>query len=67
MSERVFDDPTLPPPGRRSGDGSTSILPYLLKTLATRPQAAGIETLPQPAGPVAQAAPPPSAGASEPR
>ena len=67
MSERVFDDPNLPPPGRRSGDGSTSILPYLLKTLATRPQAAGIEALPRPAGPVSLTAPPASGGASEPR
>jgi len=40
MPERLFDDPTLPPPGRRSGAGSASVIPYLLKSLATRPQAA---------------------------
>lgn len=38
MAERHFDDPTLPPPGQRTGAGSASILPYLLKTLAARPQ-----------------------------
>jgi hypothetical protein len=39
MAERErFDDPALPPPGSRSGDGTASILPYLLKSLATRPQ-----------------------------
>lgn len=37
MSERFLDDPSLPPPGRRSGAGSASILPYLLRSLATRP------------------------------
>jgi hypothetical protein len=57
MSERAFDDPTLPPPGRRSGAGSASIVPYLLKTLATRPQAAAIA----PPGPAS--APPPVSAA----
>jgi hypothetical protein len=42
MPERLLDDPTLPPPGRRTGAGSASILPYLLKTLASRPQGPGI-------------------------
>lgn len=42
MPERLHDDPTLPPPGRRSGVGSASIVPYLIKSLATRPQASTI-------------------------
>lgn len=37
MPERLLDDPSLPPPGRRSGAGSASILPYLLRSLASRP------------------------------
>ena len=37
MAERILDDPALPPPGRRSGAGSASILPYLLQSLAARP------------------------------
>ena len=51
MRERIFDDPTLPPPGKRSGAGSASILPYLLKTLATRPQGPLIDE-PHPGEPV---------------
>jgi hypothetical protein len=39
MPERLFEDSTLPPPGRRHGAGAASIVPYLLKTLATRPRA----------------------------
>lgn len=39
MSERVWDeDPTIPPPGRRNGTGSSSILPYLARSLAAKPQ-----------------------------
>lgn len=38
MSDRLWDDPTIPPPGRRSGAGSWSILPYLVKTLAAKPK-----------------------------
>ena len=38
MSNTVFDDPTIPPPGKRTGDGTESILPYLMKSLATKPQ-----------------------------
>ena len=38
MSHSVFDDPTIPPPGKRTGDGTESILPYLMKSLATKPQ-----------------------------
>jgi hypothetical protein len=38
MTNTVFDDPTIPPPGKRTGDGTESILPYLMKSLATKPQ-----------------------------
>jgi hypothetical protein len=38
MSDRLWDDPTIPPPGRRSGSGSWSILPYLVKSLASKPK-----------------------------
>ncbi len=65
MSERVFDDPTLPPPGRRSGAGAASIVPYLLKTLATRPQAAAVETVQRPpAAPMSITPPRAGGGAS---
>lgn len=40
MPDRLVDDPTIPPPGRRNGEGSASILPYLVKTLASKPMAA---------------------------
>jgi hypothetical protein len=40
VPERVWrDDPTIPPPGRRTGAGSASILPYLARTLAAKPKA----------------------------
>lgn len=32
------DDPTMPPPGRRTGRGAQSVLPYLAKSLAAKPQ-----------------------------
>jgi hypothetical protein len=38
VSDRLWDDPTIPPPGRRSGAGSWSILPYLVKSLAAKPK-----------------------------
>ncbi|HWI82480.1 hypothetical protein [Ramlibacter sp.] len=39
MSERDWeDDPTIPPPGRRTGGGSASILPFLAKSLAAKPR-----------------------------
>lgn len=34
--QRRADD--LPPPGRRSGQGSASVLPYLAALLAAKPQ-----------------------------
>ena len=40
MPDRLIDDPTIPPPGRRNEEGSASILPYLVKTLAAKPMAA---------------------------
>jgi hypothetical protein len=39
VPDRLVDDPTIPPPGRRNGEGSASILPYLVKTLASKPMA----------------------------
>lgn len=39
MPNRVWDDdPTIPPPGCRTGNGSGSILPYLVKSLASKPR-----------------------------
>jgi hypothetical protein len=38
MPNTVFDDPTIPPPGKRTGDGIESILPFLVKSLAAKPQ-----------------------------
>jgi hypothetical protein len=32
------EDPTLPPAGCRSGAGSSSVLPYLVKTLSAKPK-----------------------------
>lgn len=59
MSERLLDDPTLPPPGRRSGAGAASIVPYLLNSLATRPQA---RVVPEPAVRLQRPAPAPAPG-----
>jgi hypothetical protein len=40
MPERiVVEDPTIPQPGNRSGSGSSSLLPFLAKTLASKPKA----------------------------
>jgi hypothetical protein len=33
------DDPTLPPPGKRTGKGSDSVVPFLVRTLLTKPRA----------------------------
>ena len=38
MPPHFNDDPTVPPPGTRTGQGIASILPYLAKSLATKPQ-----------------------------
>lgn len=48
MPDRLIDDPTIPPPGRRNGEGSASILPYLVKTLAAKPMAAPAPPAPLP-------------------
>jgi hypothetical protein len=45
VAANFCDDPTIPPPGRRSGSGSSTILPYLVRTLAAKPRDA-IEPLP---------------------
>jgi hypothetical protein len=55
MSSIDDDDPTMPPPGRRSGAGMWSIVPYLKKSLAAKPQATAH------AGGSPEAAPSPSA------
>lgn len=39
MREADLDDPTVPPPGRRSGAGSAGVLPYLMRTIAAKPAA----------------------------
>jgi hypothetical protein len=38
MPDSYHDDPTVPPPGRRSGTGVGSIFPFLKKSLAANPQ-----------------------------
>lgn len=52
MPENYNDDPTVPPPGKRSGTGVGSIFPFLKKSLATKPQVPpqpeDISTVPQP-------------------
>jgi hypothetical protein len=37
ITEHPDQDPTLPPPGSRSGAGAQSVLPYLTKSLQARP------------------------------
>ncbi|MEZ0309697.1 MAG: hypothetical protein ACAH21_17370 [Ramlibacter sp.] len=37
MSYSLNDDPTIPPPGRRTGKGADSVVPYLAKSLASKP------------------------------
>ena len=39
MSYIINDDPTIPPPGRRTGKGADSVVPYLVKSLASKPKA----------------------------
>lgn len=43
IDSRDDQDPTLPPPGRRWGSGAQSVLPYLTKTLQSRPASASEE------------------------
>jgi len=63
MPERLLDDPTIPPPGRRTGEGSASILPYLARTLAAKPMAAASSPAPAPArGPTGGAQRPDAGG-----
>jgi len=35
----INDDPTIPPPGRRTGKGAESVVPYLKKSIASKPKA----------------------------
>lgn len=52
MPDSYQDDPTVPPPGKRSGAGVGSIFPFLKKSLATKPQVPpqpeDLSTVPQP-------------------
>lgn len=48
MPDRLIDDPTIPPPGRRNGEGSASILPFLVKTLAAKPKPMAAPAAPAP-------------------
>jgi hypothetical protein len=49
MPDRLWDDdPTMPPPGCRTGTGSASILPYLVKSLASKPREGLEPAAPQP-------------------
>lgn len=49
MPNRVWDDdPTIPPPGCRTGAGSGSILPYLVKSLASKPREGHEPQAPEP-------------------
>ena len=52
MPDNDQDDPTVPPPGKRSGAGVGSIFPFLKKSLATKPQVPAqpedATTVPQP-------------------
>lgn len=38
LTDGPDEDPTLPPAGSRSGIGSASVLPYLVKTLSAKPK-----------------------------
>jgi hypothetical protein len=38
MPDICQEDPTVPPPGKRSGAGMGSIFPFLKRSLATNPQ-----------------------------
>ena len=38
MHKAPDDDDTIPPPGRRAGEGADSILPFLARSLAVKPQ-----------------------------
>lgn len=55
MPDDDQEDPTIPPPGKRSGTGVGSIFPFLKKSLATKPQVVplpeDVTTVPQPEPP----------------
>lgn len=64
MPHSYNDDPTIPPPGKRTGVGISSIFPFLVKSLATKPQ---VPTHPDDASTVPQLDPPsPRTGAAPP-
>jgi len=45
MDSSLFDDPEMPPPGRRSGAGAASVLTYLFQSrcIFTKPAATQTE------------------------
>ncbi|GAB3645332.1 hypothetical protein [Ramlibacter alkalitolerans] len=57
-------DPTLPPPGRRWGAGAQSVLPYLTRSLQTRPFSAPEQVREQKPGADARSSDSPSAPAA---
>jgi hypothetical protein len=63
MPDSYQDDPTVPPPGKRSGTGVGSIFPFLKKSLATKPQ---IPSQPEDVSTVPQQDPP-RPGSARPR
>jgi hypothetical protein len=52
MLDTFEDDPTIPPPGKRTGAGVGSIVPFLVKSLATKPQASSNEDDARPPAPL---------------
>lgn len=58
------DDPTIPPPGKRTGTGIHSIFPFLVKSLASKPQ---VPAHPDDVATVPQLDPPPPWPAQRPR
>lgn len=52
MPSIFHDDPTIPPPGKRTGMGIGSILPFLVRSRVTKPQVPAhpddVNTVPMP-------------------
>lgn len=38
MTSIFHDDPTVPPPGKRTGTGLSSILPFLVRSRVAKPE-----------------------------
>jgi hypothetical protein len=56
MPDTYDEDPTIPPAGKRSGKGANSILPFLKRSLASKPQ---VQPQPEDEPTVPQFDPPP--------